>query len=70
MEQVGSAGIPAGAVFDTMELMNDRNFEDRGIMQVMQHPSYQPIQDASLAGARGWQAAAGEGVTRTWSAHG
>src|ERR1700760_679081 len=27
MEQVGGAGIPAGAVFDTMELMNDKNFE-------------------------------------------
>ena len=24
MEQVGGAGIPAGAVFDTMELINDR----------------------------------------------
>jgi formyl-CoA transferase len=43
MEQVGSAGIPAGAVFDTMELINDKNFEERGIMQVMQHPSYQPF---------------------------
>ena len=43
MEQVGSAGIPAGAVFDTMELMNDPNFEERGIMQVMQHPSYKPF---------------------------
>jgi crotonobetainyl-CoA:carnitine CoA-transferase CaiB-like acyl-CoA transferase len=43
MEQVGGAGIPAGAVFDTMELMNDKNFEERGIMQVMQHPSYKPF---------------------------
>jgi formyl-CoA transferase len=43
MEQVGGAGIPAGAVFDTMELMNDRNFEERGIMQVMQHPLYKPF---------------------------
>ena len=40
MEQLGGAGIPAGAVFDTMELMNDKSFEQRGIMQVMQHPSY------------------------------
>jgi crotonobetainyl-CoA:carnitine CoA-transferase CaiB-like acyl-CoA transferase len=25
-------------VLDTMELHNDRSFEDRGIMQVMRHP--------------------------------
>jgi formyl-CoA transferase len=42
MEQVGSASIPAGAVFDTMELTNDKSFEQRGIMQVMEHPSYKP----------------------------
>lgn len=35
---VGAAGIPAGAVLDTMELMNDATFEERGIMQVMDHP--------------------------------
>jgi formyl-CoA transferase len=38
MRAVGEAGIPAGAVLDTMELQNDRSFEDRGIMQVMHHP--------------------------------
>jgi formyl-CoA transferase len=38
MRAVGEAGIPAGAVFDTMELESDRSFEDRGIMQVMRHP--------------------------------
>jgi formyl-CoA transferase len=37
MRAVGEAGIPAGAVLDTMELQNDRSFEDRGIMQVMHH---------------------------------
>jgi crotonobetainyl-CoA:carnitine CoA-transferase CaiB-like acyl-CoA transferase len=40
MEMVGSAGIPAGAVLDTMELQNDASFEQRGIMQVMEHKSY------------------------------
>src|SRR5262249_53788575 len=35
MAQVGGAGIPAGAVLDTMELSNDPTFEKRGIMQVM-----------------------------------
>jgi crotonobetainyl-CoA:carnitine CoA-transferase CaiB-like acyl-CoA transferase len=38
MRAVGQAGIPAGAVLDTMELQNDPSFEDRGIMQVMHHP--------------------------------
>jgi formyl-CoA transferase len=38
MEIVGAAGIPAGAVLDTMELSNDRTFEERGIMPVIQHP--------------------------------
>jgi crotonobetainyl-CoA:carnitine CoA-transferase CaiB-like acyl-CoA transferase len=40
MAQVGGAGIPAGAVLDTMELQNDPSFEQRGIMQVMQHPAH------------------------------
>lgn len=43
MEEVGKAGIPAGAVLDTMELHNDRTFEDRGIMQVMEHPKVGPF---------------------------
>jgi formyl-CoA transferase len=38
MRAVGEAGIPAGAVLDTMELQNDPTFEQRGIMQVMHHP--------------------------------
>ncbi|HET6607092.1 MAG TPA: CoA transferase [Rhodopila sp.] len=38
MRAIGEAGIPAGAVLDTMELQSDRTFEDRGIMQVMRHP--------------------------------
>ena len=38
MRAVGDAGIPAGAVLDTMELQNDHSFEERGIMQVMRHP--------------------------------
>ncbi|MEZ5853522.1 MAG: CoA transferase [Hyphomicrobiaceae bacterium] len=43
MRLVGEAGIPAGAVLDTMELMNDQTFEDRGIMQVMEHPKVGPF---------------------------
>lgn len=39
MRLVGAAGIPAGAVLDTDELQNDADFERRGIMQVMSHPT-------------------------------
>ena len=38
MEIVGAAGIPAGAVLDTMELSTDPTFEQRGIMPVIDHP--------------------------------
>jgi crotonobetainyl-CoA:carnitine CoA-transferase CaiB-like acyl-CoA transferase len=38
MRLVGSATIPAGAVLDTMELANDKTFEQRGIRQTMAHP--------------------------------
>ncbi len=43
MEIIGAAGIPAGAVLDTMELYNDKSFEDRGIMQTVQHPDRGPF---------------------------
>jgi len=39
MTLVSGVGVPAGAVFDTMELQNDPSFEKRGIMQVMDHPN-------------------------------
>src|SRR3984885_7062899 len=38
MQLIGAAGVPAGAVHDTLELYNDKSFEKRGIMQVMHHP--------------------------------
>ena len=43
MNLVGGAGIPAGAVLDTMELQNEETFVKRGIMQYMEHPSYKPF---------------------------
>lgn len=43
MRAVGNAGIPAGAVLDTMELQNEPSFEERGIMQVMRHPVHRPF---------------------------
>jgi len=39
MQLFGAAGVPAGAVFDTLELMNDPSFEERGIMQTIEHPT-------------------------------
>src|SRR5487761_1640157 len=39
MRLIGGAGVPDGAVLDTMELMNEPSFERRGILQTMQHPS-------------------------------
>jgi formyl-CoA transferase len=37
MEILGKAKVPAGAVYDTMELQNDANLEQRGVFQTMQH---------------------------------
>ena len=39
MKVIGDAGVPAGAVFDTVELMNDPSLAERGIMQTIQHPT-------------------------------
>ena len=39
MQLFGSAGVPAGAVFDTLELLNDPSFEERAIMQTVDHPT-------------------------------
>ncbi|MCZ6587906.1 MAG: CoA transferase, partial [Alphaproteobacteria bacterium] len=38
MEILGKAGVPAGAVYDSMELYNDPSLEERGIFQTMAHP--------------------------------
>ena len=38
MEILGAAGVPAGATFDTMELLNDPDLEARGIFQTIAHP--------------------------------
>jgi crotonobetainyl-CoA:carnitine CoA-transferase CaiB-like acyl-CoA transferase len=39
MKIIGGAGVPAGAVFDTLELMNDPSLAERGIMQRIEHPT-------------------------------
>jgi crotonobetainyl-CoA:carnitine CoA-transferase CaiB-like acyl-CoA transferase len=37
MEKLIAVGVPAGAVFDTMELQNEPSFEARGFMQTVKH---------------------------------
>jgi len=39
MRTIGAAGVPAGAVLDTMELMNEPSFTERGILQTVEHSS-------------------------------
>lgn len=39
MTLIGAASVPAGAVFDTLELMNDPSLAERGIMQSIDHPT-------------------------------
>ncbi|MGH7054644.1 MAG: CoA transferase, partial [Stellaceae bacterium] len=43
MRIIGAAGVPAGAVLDTMELLNEPSFETRGILQVAEHPKAGPF---------------------------
>ena len=45
MRIIGAA-VPAGAVRDTLELLNDPNFEERGIIQKIQHPTNGPFKMA------------------------
>jgi len=39
MRLVGTAGVPAGAVLDTGDLLAEPSFAARGIIQTMQHPN-------------------------------
>ncbi|MFZ1045159.1 MAG: CoA transferase, partial [Pseudolabrys sp.] len=43
MRVLGGAGVPAGAIFDTMELTDEADFERRGILQTMEHPTAGPF---------------------------
>jgi formyl-CoA transferase len=39
MRLVGAAGVPAGAVLDTGDLLAEPTFAARGIIQTMRHPN-------------------------------
>jgi crotonobetainyl-CoA:carnitine CoA-transferase CaiB-like acyl-CoA transferase len=41
MAQISGAGVPAGAVFDSMELINEPSFATRGILQTVHHGDWQ-----------------------------
>jgi formyl-CoA transferase len=43
MRLLADAGVPAGAVFDTMELTDEPDFARRGIIQTMEHPTAGPF---------------------------
>jgi crotonobetainyl-CoA:carnitine CoA-transferase CaiB-like acyl-CoA transferase len=45
MRVIGAA-VPAGAVRDTLELLNDPNFEERAIIQKIKHPAYETFKMA------------------------
>jgi formyl-CoA transferase len=44
MKVLGAAGVPAGAVFDTLELLNDPSLAERGIIQTIEHPTTGKVQ--------------------------
>ncbi len=39
MNIIGGAGVPAGAVMDTGDLLAEKSFEERGIIQTQKHPN-------------------------------
>jgi formyl-CoA transferase len=41
MRIIGAAGVPAGAVMDTGDLLAEKTFEERGIIQTQRHPNGQ-----------------------------
>jgi len=43
MRILAGAGVPAGAVFDTLDLFNDPHLNERGFVKTVEHPSLGPI---------------------------
>lgn len=57
MRLLGEAGVPSGAVFDTGDLLAEKSFETRGIMQTVQHPTLGPVKMQTWPARFGNQAA-------------
>jgi formyl-CoA transferase len=43
MRRLGEAGVPAGAVFDTMELSQDPHLREVGVFATVDHPVHGPL---------------------------
>jgi formyl-CoA transferase len=43
METIAGAGVPCGAVLNTLELLQDEDLHARGMMQIIQHPVRGPV---------------------------
>jgi formyl-CoA transferase len=56
MQVLGEAGVPSGAVYDTLELQEQPDFEARGVMQTMQHPVNGPFKMPAWPVLHGGQA--------------
>lgn len=44
MADLQAAGIPAGAVFDSGDIFNDAHLRERGMVQVVDHPTRGPVE--------------------------
>lgn len=43
MKKLGDAGVPASAVFDTVEVYNDPHLNERGFVQTIEHEIFGPV---------------------------
>ncbi len=68
MEKLIAVGVPAGAVFDTMELQNEPSFVERGFMQTVKHHNGE-YKHGNVAGAGRRQDGAHEGIAGIGGGH-
>ena len=69
MRVLGDAGVPAGAIFDTMELTEERGFRAARHHADDGAPDRRPVQDAGLAGALRRAHAGSQAVAAAWTTH-
>ena len=44
MDELQRYGIPAGAIFDSGDIFNDPHLKERGMVQVVEHPTRGPVE--------------------------